>query len=249
MLQTKELLGASYVAGWWGEEIKSCGQRTYSGRIWIFWFRYQSTTTSKEFTNKHHWYNLQFLWFNYISTTNDDECKDFLIQNILVIFKGKRKEVFERVSECWRVKSHPLSTDNGNRGAAEIEWLERGYTCYSSVIHHIYIQTSVTSLVFSHDHNCTILYTQMTFSTEDSEKTFKLGLGFGWIAWDRILKPQITVQIMEYEPNIHNCSEDKDFWHSNISEPSDYHYKVWQYHSVSVWTNFIIRLNITAKRR
>ena len=88
----------------------------------------------------------------------------------------------------------------------------------------------------------------MTFSTEDSEKTFKLGLGFGWIAWDRILKPQITVQIMEYEPNINNCSEDKDFWHSNNSEPSDYHYKVWQYHSVSVWTNFIIRLNITAER-
>ena len=43
----------------------------------------------------------------------------FSHKNILVIFKGKRKEAIERVSECWQVKSHPLSTDNGNHGAVQ----------------------------------------------------------------------------------------------------------------------------------
>ena len=43
----------------------------------------------------------------------------FSHKNILVTFKGKWKEAFERVSECWQVKSHPLSTDNGNHSAVQ----------------------------------------------------------------------------------------------------------------------------------
>ena len=62
------------------------------------------------------------------------------------------------------------------RRSTEIEWSGCGYTCYSSVIHHIYIQTSVTSLVFSHDH----CYADDTTATIVLEKTFKLWSGI-WL--------------------------------------------------------------------